>query len=54
MSFADAMDDLESMNDPRNTAQSVAAAHEARRTRPGLVRAVFTWLLALRPANRAQ
>jgi len=53
MSFADSMDDLDAMNDPRNTAQSVAAAYEARRTRPGLMRLVLGWLLARLPASKA-
>lgn len=31
MSFADSMEDLEAMNDPRNTAESVAARHAAKK-----------------------
>lgn len=44
MSFADSMDDLDAMNDLRNTAASVAAAHEAKRSRPGKVRRLLRWL----------
>ncbi|WP_417775719.1 hypothetical protein [Stutzerimonas xanthomarina] len=50
--FADAMDDLEAMNDPRNTAQSIAAAHEQRRASPGLVRTLFGWVGSLWPAKK--
>ena len=50
--FADAMDDLEAMNDPRNTAQSVAAAHEKRRASPGLVRVMSDWVLSHWPAKK--
>ncbi|MGE6659766.1 hypothetical protein ACQKEK_03350 [Pseudomonas sp. NPDC077408] len=50
--FADAMDDLEAMNDPRNTAQSVAAAHEKRRASPGLVRVMSDWVLSRWPAKK--
>lgn len=51
MSFADSMDDLEAMNDPRNTAESVAAAHLARKARPGRIRQVLCWLRALPKGN---
>ena len=47
MSFADSMDDLDAMSDPRNTAESVAAAHLARKSRPGRIRRLFVWLRSL-------
>lgn len=42
MSFADSMDDLEAMNDPRNTAESMAARRSA--AKPRGLRALFAWL----------
>ena len=42
MSFADSMDDLEAMNDPLNTAESMAARHSA--AKPGRIKALFAWM----------
>lgn len=42
MSFADSMDDLEAMNDPRNTAESMAAQRSA--AKPGVMERIFGWM----------